>query len=189
MNYSKQNQWVEYLLFSGCHILVFFAVFCLAEYLGEALENWIYFLISLLLSFVVGVYPLFKWLSKKFFNLKGTEKLVPNFNGTWEGKGKSSYNNTEFSVKMEIKQELAKISINAYFAKSKSEVKHCAVCKESGKEKLLYVYQNEPKNDSKLDMHYGMAILEKTNHDTLEGNYFTGRKEPTKGHLELKKVK
>ena len=187
MNYSKPNQLVEYLLFSGCYILAFFAAYFLVEFLGETVKDWIHILISLLLSLVVGVHPLFKLVSMFFFKLKIMGRLVPNFNGTWKGTGESSYDDTSFPVTIEIKQELAKISINAFFAKSKSEVKHCAVCKESDKEKLFYMYVNKPNNNSKLDMHNGMVILEKINHEELEGNYFTDRTEPTKGHLKLKR--
>ena len=185
--YTTNNEKIKYSIFILSILIFIFLSFllrnCLKNYVEDTL---ILFLILYPISLFFGTFTLFEIIGKLFFKIPFLKKQIPNFNGTWIGKGQSKFKNKEFEAKLEIKQSLNTISINAFFNQSKSESFNCLILKENNKEKLIYNYSNEAKAVEELDNHYGTMILEKTK-NRLEGNYFTNRKIQTKGILELKK--
>lgn len=190
MKYTKNNGAIEYYIFLVSCIIVFFSIIFFKRFSSPYINELIFILVSFVLSITISYFKLFNLLSECFFKIPCLKKLVVNFNGKWEGKGKSSYNSEKsFGVTIEIKQTLTDISVNAFFDKSKSEAFSCHLLKENNKEKLIYNYFNYPDaiaTAANLDKHYGTVILEKSGDNELQGNYFTDRETQTRGILKLK---
>lgn len=190
MKYTKTNEKIEYFAFGICFVITFFCVLLIKDSLAEFVPNKnIRISILALLSLFLNQYFLFNCLSKCFFKVPCLKNTIPNFNGEWKGRGKSSYGNeTDYPVKISIKQTLTEIFINANFNQSKSEAFNCSVLKENNKEKLIYNYFNNPNSTEDLDKHYGTIVLEKITQDRLKGSYFTDREPQTKGDFDLKLI-
>lgn len=191
MTYSTNKEIIRNITLA-ISVLVFIAInFCLKNSLKQFIEQgFLLYLIFVFTSFFFGIFIIYYLISKIFFKIPFLKNTIPNFNGLWKGKGKSSFNDAEFDIEMDIKQDLRRISANCYFSKSKSESINVFVEKNNNKEKLYFNYFNEPKNtEENLDCHYGTIILEKIDKNTLEGNYFTNRRDQTKGFFKLEKNK
>ena len=129
------------------------------------------------------------WLWKKI-SLVQKYYHTPNIDGVWEGKGKSSFNDTEFDVKLLIKQTFLETHIHGDFEKSQSD----SFCSEFNYDNthdrtyLIYSYKNEPKleyrnraeenEEGGLNIHYGTTRLEIDFNDLkhLNGTYWNDRK-------------
>ena len=153
-------------------------------------NDFIAFLIFSLISVFITLIFFLYLFSNYFFKIPISiiKDQIPNFNGVWEGKGKSSYieNKKEFNVTVKIKQNFHDISADAYFERSKSKIISAFIKNESNE--LIYNYQNDPKKDSGLDQHRGTVILEIDKEENkLSGTYFNDREPQTKGDLELSK--
>ncbi len=126
---------------------------------------------------------------------------TPNINGTWEGKGKSSFNDTEFDVNLLITQTFLETHIHGVFEKSQSD-SFCSEFTYDGthdRTYLIYSYKNEPKleyrnkaeenEEGGLNIHYGTTKLEIDFNDLthLNGTYWNDRK--CIGTFELTKRK
>jgi len=187
MNYTVHNERIRYslLALSG---LGYVAIWLVLGNIISGLINdgfWarlIFSVVALVLSYLTLFYvcsylffraPIWKLLA---------DKLIPDFNGEWKGKGKSARGGESFDVRLVITQTLTKISINAYFDESQSEAFNCHIERKKGKEKLYYNYYNEPRAATELDKHYGTIVLTKEG-NVLNGNYFTDRKPQTRGEL------
>lgn len=87
---------------------------------------------------------------------------VPNLNGTWIGKLRSSYdkNTTPYGVRVEVIQTFSNIKVYSYFRRSWSFSIVADFYKEAdGRKVLHYIYRNEPRNNASPGMHghYGAA--------------------------------
>ena len=190
MNYSTNKERIRIIILA-LNVIVFIVIsYFIKNHLKQFIEQgFLVYIIFTFIAFFFGLFSIYFLISKFFFKIPYINNTIPNFNGNWQGKGKSLFNNNEFDVKIKIKQTLTNISVNAYFNKSKSEAKSVYVQRDNDKEKLYYIYFNEPKNtEENLDCHYGTMILEKIDDNMLEGNYFTSRKPQTKGTFTLKKA-
>lgn len=160
---------------------------------------WIFLIDSL---GVLGTYSfLFKLFDTFLWQLIPTGVLeivdVPNLNGTWVGKLKSSYdqNKTPYNVRVEVFQTFSSIKICSYFSKSWSFSIVSDFYREAdGRKVLHYVYKNEPRNNAlaTMDPHYGSAkhefIVDK---GVMECSYYN---EPPRnrgwyGNFNVKRVK
>lgn len=103
---------------------------------------------------------------------------VPNLNGTWIGKLRSSYDNnrTSYEVRVEVIQTFSNIKVYSYFNKSWSFSIVSDFYKEAdGRKVLHYIYRNEPRNNALPTMHghYGAAKHEYIeSRDTMECSYY-----------------
>lgn len=99
MKYTKTNEKIEYIAFGICFLITFFCVLFIKDLLADFVPNKsIHISILALLSLFLNQYFLFNCLSKCFFKVPCLKNKIVNFNGEWEGTGKSSYDNeTVFS--------------------------------------------------------------------------------------------
>lgn len=103
---------------------------------------------------------------------------VPNLNGTWIGKLRSSYDNnsTPYDVRVEVIQTFSSIKVYSYFSRSWSFSIVSDFYKEAdGRKVLHYIYRNEPRNNAVPTMHghYGAAKHEYiASRDTMECSYY-----------------
>lgn len=129
------------------------------------------------------------WLWKKI-SLVQKYYHTPNISGFWDGKGKSSFNDTEFEVSLSIKQTFLETHIHGVFDKSQSD-SFCSEFTYDGiinRTYLIYSYKNEPKMEFRnraedneeggLNIHYGTTKLEVDFNDLthLNGTYWNDRK-------------
>ena len=124
---------------------------------------------------------------------------IPDLNGDWKGKLKSSFNNKEITMIMSIEQDWNKISIKTEFPKtssvSYSNVAAIYVDSNKGVE-IFFGYENESQDlENGLQVHYGYNILNLKNNNEIIARYFNDRINPdknikggNKGTFELKKV-
>jgi hypothetical protein len=109
---------------------------------------------------------------------------VPNLNGSWMGKLRSSYdgNSTAYDARIEIIQTFSNIKVFGYFGRSWSQSIVADFYKEGdGREVLHYVYRNEPRNSATPGMngHYGAGKHEYLkSRDMMECSYYN---EPPRG--------
>ena len=188
MNYTGVNEKIKVGVIIFLVIIFLLISFCFRNLLSQCIqESIILFLISFVIFYYLSFTLCYKAFSTFFFKIPFFKNLIPNFNGVWKGKGKSSFDpKKSFDVILEIKQGLTDISVNATFNQSKSEAFNCYIKRENNKEKLIYNYSNEPKPTEELDFHYGTMILEKKE-KKLEGNYFTNREPQTKVEFTLER--
>ncbi|MBA2853005.1 hypothetical protein HNP89_000962 [Methanococcus maripaludis] len=137
----------------------------------------------------LGLYYFFdKWLWKKtIFGLKFSK--IPNLNGCWKGRIKTSYpEKPEIDVKIIIKQTWSSISITLKTDESESE-SHVALISLSNS-RLIYQYLNEPQNTSidSMKMHYGVTMVKFNGKDILKGKYFTDKNRKNYGDIEVKRI-
>jgi hypothetical protein len=151
--------------------------------------------IMVVLSFIFN-----QWLWKKI-SLIQKYYYTPNISGIWEGKGNSSFNNTEFDVKLSITQTFLETHIHGVFEKSQSDSFCSEFTYDSTHDRtyLIYSYKNEPKleyrnkaeenEEGGLNIHYGTTKLEIDFNDLthLNGTYWNDRK--CIGTFELTKRK
>ena len=117
---------------------------------------------------------------------------IPNFNGTWKGKAKTtSSKSDEYDVELKITQTFTQILVDGTFNGSQSEsfIANIDYSNKSRK-KLTYSYLNKPDGTTPKSQteHYGLITLDLTSKKNIKGNYFTNREpQQTKGTFELKK--
>lgn len=144
--------------------------------LGEVFRRWLW------------RFPPFSWLVK-----------VPNLNGTWKGKLRSSYEDDDgrnlrpIPVTLFIEQTLTNIHLtfqtDSMSSRSKSMSATLAFIEDTKRAQLIYTYCNDGNATKGWNKHCGTVILDiEGNRPTeLRGNYFTDREPQTKGELELTK--
>lgn len=113
---------------------------------------------------------------------------IPNLSGDWKGYLKTSHENEEIDIIVNIKQTWSSIIIvlKTENSKSKSDVALILLSKS----RLVYQYFNEPSFSSPeaLNKHYGTALLDYEENDILEGYYFTDRDRKNYGDIHLEKI-
>lgn len=116
---------------------------------------------------------------------------LPNLNGRWVGKVKSSYNQAggAQSVSVVILQRWSKmlVRLESEHSRSRSITASLRTADLLNPE-LSYQYVNEPKSNAPgtMQMHRGTVTLELSS-STLKGDYYTGRGRGEVGTIELHK--
>ena len=153
---------------------------------------WVMFFNLFIAPSVGCFYSLFKWLfntylwKTKFF-IKITK--VPNLNGKWFVRGKSSFaNGTEFTGTLNIKQTFNEITIKADFKQSVSFNTQTFLEIKDDEIVLSYYYQNKPKQKDceKLNIHYGFMTLTYSD-SNFTGEYFNDGFRGTNGSWILER--
>lgn len=114
---------------------------------------------------------------------------TPNLAGTWDGQGKSSFNNTEYTFTIKIKQTFLETHVHGFFEKSESHSFSGAFIHEDTTDQTIFVYsyRNDPKQEFRnkvergenggLCIHYGTTklniIFDNLTH--LSGTYWNDR--------------
>ena len=124
-----------------------------------------------------------RWLWKKipFFS-------VPILKKRYIGILKSSYDNVEREIELEIKQTFLSVKVLMKSNESKSNSISASIDEFLGVQQLTYCYLNTPKAEfrHRSEMHFGTAMLEITKEGILKGAYYTDRK--TYGDMFLNPV-
>lgn len=148
------------------------SIYDLFGYAGEAISVAVIF---------TGFYEKFLWRINPF---EKTPKLAKRYRGTL----KSSYDNIERTVSLEIQQTLMSVHITLISNESKSKSLSASIDEVLGEMQLTYCYLNTPKSEYRYrsEIHYGTATLSITNPTALEGQYYTDRK--TTGDMVFTKM-
>lgn len=102
---------------------------------------------------------------------------IPNLNGEWEGKLKSSFNEKEIDMTMKITQTWSEISFVSTYPKSKSASNNAAIHLEANCGITIYFGFHNNSNDIEAGMQsydgYNILILEDDNR--ISARYFNDR--------------
>jgi hypothetical protein len=120
-------------------------------------------------------------------------KLLPNLNGKWTAKGISSFfdpetgQNSEFEMRIKIKQTFSKIEIFAQSNSSTSKSIMASIETQRAVPVLRYAYDNEPDNmaNQELQRHPGLMALLISSDNEMKGDYFSGKHRLRYGELTL----
>lgn len=191
MNKRSMNLLVKISVFSA--MLIFLVLIFLKKGHVIYLKNQDYIsLITLTVTITNIIVILFisklwkiKWINK-------TIVKIPNLNGKWSGKLKSSYQNrnSDIEVQMHIKQNFYRITTEFRTEKSNSKSIVCSFAydDEGMAQELIYTYNNDPKMLEQFEspMHFGTVIFSWKDEFPicLEGRYWTSR--GTKGDINVK---
>lgn len=135
-----------------------------------------------------------KWLWKKPFRWEIRLSKIPNLNGTWVGKIKSSDSSVagqEIPIVFHIRQNWSNILIAGHGKNSVSCSLMAALNTDDVPDAgLKYEYLNQPRQFAAPTMHMnkGTAHLQIAGSDKLEGSYYTGRDRQTFGTIKLARV-
>lgn len=140
--------------------------------------------ITAVFGLIYGFYNRFAWKRLSF---------IPNLNGTWFGRLRSSFDGNVYDCYIFIHQKWDSIIIEFRTSSSSSHSDVAAILLCSGKNpELRYEYNNNPKKAvaHSLGRHEGTACLEiNSSLDGMEGSYYTCRKPHcTYGDISLKKI-
>jgi hypothetical protein len=133
----------------------------------------------------LGAYGLLFWLFDRYlWKAPIFEKLgivnVPNLNGRWIGKQRSTYkdadgNNVSADGVLEIRQTFTSISVNTYYQKSYSSSKVGNFARNNPICYLYYTFDNEPNSmiEETMQMHKGTVKLNYlSDSNQIKGTYF-----------------
>lgn len=156
--------------------------------------------ISYTAGFVVLIATLFNCLLWRI-PLVGKWLHTPNISGSWNGKGKSSYNNTEYEFTLKISQTFLETHVHGYFEKSRSDSFSSVFIHNDtfDRTEFVYSYQNDPNleyrnkaergEEGALNIHYGTTklVIDYEDLTKLSGTYWNDRN--CTGSWELTKTK
>lgn len=116
---------------------------------------------------------------------------VPNLNGKWKGRIKSSYRPDEqdYPISVIITQQWSKILIRLETKESHSKsIAASFLMEDPSSPELVYVYDNEPQSmvPESMHPHSGTTRL-RLDGSVLQGKYYTGRGRKTIGDIRLEK--
>lgn len=138
------------------------------------------------------VFDRWVWKSKLGRFLSGIKS--PDLNGTWAGKGKSSFDKfkSEFDAKLVIEQTATSVIIRGQFVESKSISLNAGFEPSDidGCDALFYFFRNIPNPDAQeeMAMHEGSAkLVYDPEEKIIRGIYYSGRDRHNHGTLELKR--
>jgi len=183
-NYNKLEVPSKIIYF----ILVFVSIIisiAIAHYLKQISANGFRGYITLIWAgSPLATYGMLFWFFDNFFwRFPIINKLIniPNLNGTYEGKLKSSYDNFKNTVNftLTIKQTFNKIVVKLKTGTSESESLSAFLKREGTTALLVYNYHNEPTTVEKatLNEHKGTAWLKfDLVKNTFEGRYYTDKR-------------
>lgn len=164
---SKALWTVLFVFFLRCLIswqsLFFsFSLYEIFGYAGEAIG---------IAALLLGVYEKWLW---RYVPFEETPVLKKRYFGTL----KSTYDNIEREVDLEIKQTLLSINIVLISGESKSKSISSSIDSILGEQQLIFCYLNTPQAAvrNRSEIHYGTAMLCIENPNKLTGQYFTDRK-------------
>ena len=138
---------------------------------------------------IVGVVAAtFNWLLWRIPCI-GRKLHTPNISGEWDGKGKSSFKDTEYTFKVTIHQTFLSAHVHGYFDKSRSDSFSSVFIHDDTFDRTMFVYsyQNDPKlefrnkaergEEGGLNIHYGTTKLDIDYADLkkLTGTYWNDR--------------
>ncbi len=138
---------------------------------------------------VVGFYGIAFWL---FDNFLWRMKLgsispfskIPDIRGTWVGKIRSSFQNTEVLVVVHIRQTWSKLSMELESDNSKSSTIMAALNIDDSS--LRYEYRNEPRQYGNPPEHRGTGHLHiLPDRKTVKGKYYTSEGSNNTGTIVL----
>ena len=117
---------------------------------------------------------------------------VPNLDGEWKGKVKSSHgvDGSSQPVSVVIRQHWSKMAIRLDTEHSRSHSTLAAIKTDDAvNPELTYLYLNEPSPDAQetMEAHRGTALLELSG-DALVGIYYSGRGRQEMGSIELRRT-
>ena len=122
--------------------------------------------------------------------------LIPNLNGNWKAKGKSSYKDEDgepftYDMDVKIKQTLTKLEVYTITKDSISKSKMASIELDNAQAILKYTFENVPKNMSndELQRHPGLVELQIETNDKMSGDYFSGKHRLRYGELNLERIK
>lgn len=128
----------------------------------------------------VSVTLLFGWLYRKYiwrFKFVKWESM-PRLYKRYSGVLKSSYDDIERPISLEIKQTLLSVEVRFISDESRSDSVNATIKEINGQNTLLYTYLNEPMSAHRdhSPIHYGTAKLSILSERELKGTYYTDRK-------------
>lgn len=133
------------------------------------------------------LYSMFYFLfDKKLWKTKWINKWleIPNLNGIWKGKAKSSFDETrEYSMELEIEQTWSKIKFVSIFpdTNSKSESNSATFFIEAnGDKKVGFAFTNRSR-EVHAQQYDGYNILELDSEEKISGRYFNNRDNSSRG--------
>lgn len=145
----------------------------------------------------VGMYQVFYYVFDHFiWKWRVFRKLglvtVPDLNGQWVGKIKSSYGSDakDYQIDVFITQQWSKILIRLDTGESHSKsIATSFLTDDPSSPELVYVYDNDPKamTSESMHAHRGTAKLRITD-SGLQGQYYTGKGRRTIGDISLKRM-
>lgn len=178
-------------LIAGVAIVVAYSYFLMSSHFKLSLPWWME------APSILGVYGAGRKLydrslwKKTIFGMHLSQ--IPNCNGTWYGRIRSSHNGGSQSEGMlTIHQTWSKILIEFRSVRSKSLSRMASLNVNVGSSHgLIYEYTSDPRSDASPTMHShrGLAFLTlNRTHNLLEGDYYTGRDRDTQGTMEMQLV-
>ena len=101
----------------------------------------------------------------------------------YEGTIISDYDGVKRLVMLNVNQTFLAVKVEMKTDESSSRSLIASFVKMQGVQYLIYTYQNDPRAEiqDRSPMHYGTSMLNVSNENVLEGNYYTGRK--TRGSM------
>lgn len=139
------------------------------------------------------VFDKFLWKNKLFRKLGIV--VADNLNGKWNGVVKSSHDNfqREIPIELQIEQSATRVKICGTFGQSKSVSVHENFSRSEidNQVALFYFFRNEPNYDAPETMaiHEGAVKLTYNKRENkLTGYYYSGRDRNNHGTIEVKKV-
>ncbi len=175
-------------LFKTSHIIFFAAILPL----GSFLLSWLLYqifpnppfwmeTITPLYAYIIlyGLFDRYAW-SWWIFKATGIS-YFPDVRGRWKGEQSSTFEENGNKVKVqaviEVEQTFSKVSVRAYYEKSKSESTVANFSEFNGKNYLFYTYDNDPSSLERgtMQIHRGSTKLEYLSKEKrLMGSYFNG---------------
>lgn len=130
-----------------------------------------------------------KWLWRALKPVHG----VPNLQGTWQVRGRSSFQPegssefAEFAGEMKIRQTFSRIHFCADFPQSISKSTLAGFELNGAETTFRYAFENSPKNlaDPSLQRHPGLAAATIKSSNTIEVEYFSGKHRLRYGMMTL----
>jgi hypothetical protein len=194
---SERDQWAIYIAIVS--IVIGYLLHALVEAQWSRIPTWLSsWLWWIEIPGPIGLYLILrKWMDDKgwSFGLLHKSHLVriPNLNGKWTGKLKSSHDDmsVEYDCNIVIRQSWTRIAIVLTTNTSRS-VNLVAGILVNGVDDALLVYEfrNEPSADAPgtMEVHHGHATLrleQRDDQELLVGEYYSGRGRRNTGTLSL----
>lgn len=198
-NYQTFIKWIVTIA-----VVIFLLIHFAARSYGENTSPWEFETlcgdIGYTSTIVIAIAILFNFL---LWRIPFVAKLLhtPNISGIWQGKGKSSYNDTEYDFTLKISQTFLSTHVHGHFDKSTSDSFISVFIHNDSfnRTEFVYSYQNDPKfeyrnkaergEEGGLNIHYGTTrlFIDYEDLNRLSGTYWNDRN--CTGSWELTKIK
>lgn len=166
-NYIKKSLWITIAAFivrcalSWKSLMQGVSIYDLFGFAGEAIA---------FSAFIMAIYEKYLWKYNPF-------EEVPVLRKQYNGRFKSSYDNSIRKFDIEIKQTLLTIKVTMKTKESTSTSISASIVNVLGEKQLIYYYLNTPNMEfrDRSEVHYGTAIISVDNTDLMRGRYYTER--------------